>query len=205
MTGVFKMRNRFLTALFIILAINLIMQASLFAGDYPAPDNDRLRLLILQPHRDFSMFEDESLATGLMVLIDEEDSEFRDRIVKASLIELAKTEDERAVQYMIDYMDEFPLNALVGLEHFSTPESVEALLGHIGDEDEFTRRFASQSLGMLDYTGSDDMCDLKQVVLSALKEMLSTEDADWLWEHIEKAIASVSSQVRVDPGSIISN
>ena len=165
------------------------------AGDLPAPDVEIVRKMLLQPNVDFSPFDGSELCNAFIWLIEYDNTPQRERVVKHAIARFWVTGDERAVPYLIEYMDEYTLNCLYGLGEFSTPESCNALLKHLDDEDEFNRRFASQSLGKLDYTVSEEMWELRDGVLDRLAKRLDLEEEEWILPLLNKAFAAVDAQV----------
>ena len=166
------------------------------AGDVPVPDIDTVRIILVQPDFDYSMFIGEELCTALIYIIENDQTQIREKLVGKALCALPETGDERAVEYLIEYIDDYPLDCLYGLGEFSTPESCMALLNHLTNEDEFNRRFAARSLGVIDYTVSDEMWVLRDEVLIQLVDRIETEPEEWLMLHNERALENIICQVR---------
>jgi HEAT repeat protein len=162
------------------------------AGDLPVPGVDFIRKMLLLPDADFSIFIGSELCDALMYLIENDEYE---RVVHHAVGRLWETGDERSVPYLIDYLDEYPLDCLYSLGYFSTPESRNTLLAHLGDEDEFNRRFAAQSLGKLDFTVSEEMWELRDGALTALQERLGKEEEEWILPILNDAILAINAQV----------
>jgi hypothetical protein len=179
-----------------IIAGTLALNVS--AGDYPVPDVETVRILTVQPDVDLSVFIGAELCDALIDIIDNYDGEYRDRYVHAALCWLRVTGDERAVDYYVDHLAEYPLDCLYGLGHFSTVVSFEALKNYLSDEDEFNRRFAAESLGMLDYTVSDEMWDIRDEALTLLGERFEAEEKEWILPIIDEAVVLVRSQQRAE-------
>jgi hypothetical protein len=188
-----------LMILIIILACAFVSPA--IAGDTPVPDIDMVRKILLQPDFDYTIFIGEDLCTSLIYLIENDDTEIRDRVVRRALCALPDTGDERAVEYLIEYIDDHPLDCLYGLGDFPTPESCDALMAHLDDDDEFNRRYAAQSLGNLDFTVSDEMWELRDECVALLNERLELEEEEWILPIIEDGIKAVEGQVR-EEGSL---
>ena len=141
----------------IILFMFLMSPSASMAGDLPADDIEYIRLLLLQPDIDFTQFRGDELCDSLMYIIDYDNTSQRDMVVRRALCALPETGDERAVAYLVEYIPEHPLDCIYGLGEFSTVGSCDTLLNYIDNADRFVRRFAAQSLGMLDFTVSEDL------------------------------------------------
>jgi HEAT repeat protein len=190
------MRKLILTI--IITIIGATASPTVLAGDISVPDVETVRLLLLQPDMDFTIFDGEELCSALIYLIENDGTDIRDKIVRRALCNLPETGDERAVEYLMEYIDDYPLDCLYGLGDFSTPESCNALLDYTDNDDESIRRFSAQSLGKLDYTVSDEMWELRDSALAELAAMLENETEEWIIPKIEKAYSNIASQVRED-------
>lgn len=188
--------RKFVLSIILTTLFTLLWVGQTYAGDLPVDDVGTIRMLIVQPDVDMSVFDGEQLCTALMEIIDNYDGDLRDRYVKAALGWLRVTEDERSVEYLVEYLDEFPMNCLHGLGHFSTVESCNALKGYLNDEDEFNRRFAAESLGKLDFTVSDEMWVLRDGVISLLSERYFLEEKEWILSVIDESIVNIESQTR---------
>lgn len=180
----------------IILIAGIAVASPAFAGDIPIPDIDMVRTILLQPDFDYTIFDGEELCTSLIYLIENDDTDIRDKVVRRALCALPETGDERAVEYLIEYIDEYPLDCLYGLGDFSTLGSCNTLMGHIEDEDEFNRRYAAQSLGKLDYTVSDEMWEHRDDALDRLAGRLEAETEEWIIPILEVAYGNIANQVR---------
>lgn len=165
------------------------------AGDLPADDIEYIRLLLLQPDIDFTQFMGDELCDSLMYIIDNDNTSQRDMVVRRALCALPETGDERAVEYLVEYIPEHPLDCIYGLGEFSTVESCDALLNYIDNEDRFVRRFAVQSLGMLDFTVSEDLWAKRDLVLASLSERMEIETEEWILPIIEVSFTASASQV----------
>ena len=180
----------------IILIAGIAVASPAFAGDMPVADIDMVRAILLQPDFDYTIFDGEALCTSLIYLIENDDTDIRDKVVRRALCALPETGDERAVEYLIEYIDEYSLDCLYGFGDFSTPESCNALMGHIEDEDEFNRRYAAQSLGKLDYTVSDEMWELRDDALDRLAGRFEAETEEWIIPILEVVYGNIANQVR---------
>ena len=167
-----------------------------FAGDMPVNDVQFIRKMLLQPDADFSPFIGEELCSAFIWLIDNDQTPQRERVVHRAVARLWQTGDERAVPYLIDYMDEYAMDCLYNLGYFPTPDSCNTLLAHVNDDDEFNRRYAAQSLGKLDYTVSDEMWALRDTALAELADRLENEKEEWMLPIISDAYMAVTIQVR---------
>ena len=180
----------------IILIACIAVASPAFAGDMPVADIDMVRAILLQPDFDYTIFDGEALCTSLIYLIENDDTDIRDKVVRRALCALPETGDEGAVEYLVEYIDDYPLDCLYGLGDFSTPESCNALIGHLEDYDEFNRRYAAQSLGKLDYTVSDEMWELRDECFALLNDRFETEEEEWILPIIEAGMEAVESQIR---------
>jgi hypothetical protein len=181
---------------FIIIPFMFLFSSSAsMAGDLPAGDIEFVRMLLLQPDIDFTQFRGDELCDTLMYIIDNDQTSQRDRIVRRALCALPETGDERAVEYLIEYIPDYPLDCLDGLGKFSTVESCDTLLYYIGNEDRFVRRFSIQSLGRLDFTASEDMWAKRDLVLTSLSNRMEVETEDWIFPVIEASFTASSEQV----------
>jgi HEAT repeat protein len=183
-----------------IFAISILLIAAVpdlpaTAGDLPVADVDFIRKMLLLPDNDFTVFDETELCDAFIYLIETDDDE---RVVHNAIASIWITGDERAVPYLIDYLDECALDCLYGLGWFSTVESFDALAGYLDDEDEYNRRFSAQSMGNLDYTVSDEMWALRERAIDLLRERLEIEEKEWILPILEEAVGSVESQVRDD-------
>lgn len=198
------MRNTILLTILVMLT-GFIWPMQSDAGEMHVYDTETIRMMIVQPDVDMSIFVGEELCTALIDIIDNYDGDYRDRYVKAALGWFRVTEDERSVEYLIEYLDEYTMNCLHGLGHFSTVASFNALKGYLDDEDEFNRRFAVESLGKLDYTVSDEMWELRDGCIALLNDRLETEGEEWILPIIEEGIGAVESQVREEENQALGN
>ncbi len=189
--------TKIINPLYFILIPLLLMLASspAMAGDIPASDVEYIRMLLLQPDVDFTLFRGDELCDTLMYIIDNDRTSQRDMVVRRALCALPETGDDRAVDYLTEYIPEHPLDCLDGLGHFSTVESCDTLLYYIDNEDRFVRRFAAQSLGKLDFTVSDEMWAKHDLVLSSLSERMKIETEEWILPIIELSFTTSSAQV----------
>ena len=180
------------------IIILLIMTAATpaLAGDVAVPDIDMVRTILVQPDFDYSIFIGEELCTALIYIIENDQTEIRDKLILKSLCALPETEDERAVKYLAEYIDEYPLDCLYGLGDFSTTDSCKALMAHLADDDELSRRYATQSLGKLDYTITDEMWTLRGEALAKLANRIEAETEEWLIPFLETAYENITIQVR---------
>ena len=188
--------RRFVLSIILTMFFSLLWVGQTYAGDLPVDNVETIRMMIVQPDADMSVFDGEQLCTALIDIIDNCEGDLRDKYVKAALGWLRVTEDERSVEYLVEYLDEFPMNCLHGLGHFSTVESVNALKGYLDDEDEFNRRFAAESIGKLDFTVSDEMWILRDGIIDMLRERYFLEEKEWLLPVIDESIVKIESQVR---------
>jgi hypothetical protein len=192
--------------LIVILILGMVLATCLPAASategIPVPSTDFIRKMLLLPDNDFTIFDKYQLCTAFLYLIDTDDN---DLVVKNAVASLWITEDERAVPYLIDNLENYSMHALYGLGHFSTVDSCEALLKYINDEDEFNRRFSAQSLGQLDYTVSDEMWELRDDVLAGLTKRLSLEEENWIIPFLEKSIAAIDAQIFINDNGTIGN
>jgi len=188
--------RRFVFTIIFTTLLSLLCVGQVYAGDLPVDDVETIRMLIVQPDADMSVFDGQQLCAALIDIIDNYDGDLRDKYVKAALGWLRVTEDERSVEYLVEYLDDFPMNCLHGLGHFSTVESVNALKGYLDDDDEFNRRFAAESLGMLDYTVSDEMWVLRDGIIDMLSERYFLEEKEWILPVIDESIVKIESQTR---------
>jgi HEAT repeat protein len=196
------MRRGYLIGILIgITALFAVVTSQSFAGDLPVNDVQLIRKMLLQPDADFSPFIGEDLCDAFIWLIDNDNTPQRERVVHNAITRMWQTGDERAVPYLIEYLDEYPMDCLYNLGYFSTPESCNALLAHISDKDEFNRRFAAQSLGKLDYTVSDEMWGLRDTVLTKLGVRLEKEKEEWILPILNDAFIAVSAQVLPEEGN----
>jgi hypothetical protein len=194
------MRNGYLILIIGLLFTGFVLPPSM-AGDIPVSDVEFVRRMLLQPDADFSPFIGEDLCDAFIWLIENDDTPQRERVVNRAVARFWVTGDERAVPYLIDYLDEYTMDCLYNLGEFSIPESCKALLGYVDDEDEFNRRFSVESLGKLDFTVSEEMWELRDDVLSALGERLKVEEEEWIMPIINDAYLAVSAQVFVQDGN----
>ena len=190
-------KNRKMNILyFIIIPFMLMLTPSAsMAGDIPATDIEYVRMLLLQPNIDFNLFDGNELCDSLIYIIENDTTSQRDMVVRRALCALPETGDERAVEYLVDYIPDYPLDCLQGLGNFSTVESCDALANYIDDDDVFIRRFTAESLGRLDYTVSEEMWAKRDPVLARLSGRLEAETEDWMIPIIEASFTVSANQV----------
>lgn len=165
------------------------------AGDIPAGDIEFVRLLLLQPNIDFTLFDGDELCDSLIYIIEYDTTSQRDMVVRRALCALPETGDERAVEYLVDYIPDYPLDCLQGLGRFSTVDSCDALLYYVNHDDVFVRRFTAESLGTLDYTVSEEMWAKRDLVLARLSGRLQVETEEWIIPIIEASFTVSTNQV----------
>ena len=88
------MRKSILLMTLILLA-GLLWPTQASAGEMHVYDVETIRMMIVQPDVDMSVFVGEELCTALIDIIDNYDGDYRERYVKAALGWLRVTEDER--------------------------------------------------------------------------------------------------------------
>jgi hypothetical protein len=179
----------------LVVIIFFISVPAAYAGDLHVNDYSFIRKLLLQPDPDFEPFIGSELCDAFIWLIDNDNTPQRDRIVDHAISFFRYTEDERAVPYLIQYLDEYPMDCLYNLGYFSTPESCRALLDYVNDDDLFNRRFAIEALGKLDFTVSDDMWDLRDDVIKALNKRSMVEKEDFILKILNDSVIAIQSQV----------
>lgn len=184
--------RKLLVILILAATVMVLAPISVNAEGLPVTNVEFIRKLLLQPDNDFSIFDKTELCNAFIYLIEYDDN---DVVVEHAVASLWVTEDERAIPILIENIENYPLHCLYGLGYFSTPKSCNALLAHIGDDDEFNRRFAAQSLGKLDFTVSEEMWELRDDVLNGLTKRLSLETEEWIHPILNKAIAAIDAQV----------
>lgn len=184
--------------IFISIALFFLVTATVpaSAGDVPVPDPDVVRIFLMQPDFDYTIFVDSEFCTALIYLIENDESEIRENLVRRAICALPETGDERAVEYLIEYIDDYPLDCLYGLGEFSTPESCIALMNNLTSEDEFNRCYAARSLAVIDFTVSDEMWALREEVATLLVDRIETEPEEWLMVFNERALENLICQVR---------
>jgi HEAT repeat protein len=136
-------------------ALTIILTAAPAMADIPvdcriSPDTlaDIRQMLTAEDNALFDLWTAEELfcACATIYYTDPEDADFHDRVMNGAVVLLGQCGDPRAVGVLIDAIETHPAQALYALGNYSTPESVNALVAHIRDDDGSARENAAEGL-----------------------------------------------------------
>lgn len=97
------------------------------------------------------------------------------------------------IDRILAYEDDMTYSVLRALKGFPHEKAVNTLIKYLGDEKAPKRESAAVGLAALDFRKLENGADLKNKVLSALKNARQKEKENWLVADYNEAIAKVQS------------
>ena len=180
-------------SLLILLSISTMLSAATVTSAQIEADYNSVRLMLTAPdNQDFSMFEQESLASILIEIIenDPEDARYHDRVVSSALVVLGGLHVPEAVDVLIGQLDNYTTTCVYWLGTYATADAVAAITGYLDSDDPSVRYEAAAALAGLPEIDLEDADLVEQLTDTAevLRARVDIEEDSSVVEAVTEAL-----------------
>jgi len=187
-------------ARFLIMVLIAVLLAPVAAKAVSQETIDQFVFLLQQPEWDKwdeGVFDDATLTEGLDAVYDKAVADADDILYRRVIWAMGETALPAFVPTLVDSLEDEPLVACFALGKISSEDGVNALIGMLDNDDIQVRDAAAWGLGNMLYT--DEMKEVRDDAVSALKARLDVEEEDWIVEDIQAAITFIETGIAINP------
>jgi len=193
-------------ARFLIMVLIAVLLAPVAAKAVSQETIDQFVFLLQQPEWDKwdeGVFDDATLTEGLDAVYDKAVADADDILYRRVIWAMGETALPAFVPTLVDSLEDEPLVACFALGKISSEDGVNALIGMLDNDDIQVRDAAAWGLGNMLYT--DEMKEVRDDAVSALKARLDVEEEDWIVEDIQAAITFIETGIAINPAYLESD
>lgn len=187
-------------AKFLLMVLIAVLLAPVAAKAVSQETIDQFVFLLQQPEWDKwdeGVFDDATLTEGLDAVYDKAVADADDILYRRVIWAMGETALPAFVPTLVDSLEDEPLVACFALGKISSEDGVNALIGMLDNDDIQVRDAAAWGLGNMLYT--DEMKEVRDDAVSALKARLDVEEEDWIVEDIQAAITFIETGIAINP------
>jgi HEAT repeat protein len=157
---------------------------------------DQMSFLLNQPEWNQwgdNIFDDTTLYDGLTAIYAQAVNDGDDVMVRKVVWAMGETGLAVFVPTIIGVLPDEPVIGCIALGKIPSESGVDALIGMLGNDDQWAREAAAWGLGAMPYDQS--LSDARDKAIAALNASLTTESESWVRETISAAVSTIQTGI----------